>query len=501
LADKPKSSRHNTQLWLNLRTTVQILAFIGFLALFLSAAPLIMRLDPLAVMAASISGRALIPFFAIALFMVVLSLAFGRAWCGWLCPLGTILDWFSLNSWKRKYDKLPEWVRSIKYVLLIAILTAAVFSNLTLMAFDPMTIMVRTFTVSIWPGLDAAINFIESLLNNIGPLQEGLARFDNFLRPALLPSEALSYRDGWFFGLIFAVIIALNLVSRRFWCRYICPLGAFYGIISKISLIRRRVGESCNRCKLCEDICPTGTIQRKKDCASDPGECIMCLKCMDTCPCGTSDFGPVHVPAALNSYDPGRRQLFLGLGAAAVLAVLFRFTPIGKRGNPRLIRPPGSTEDDMTSRCIRCGECVRVCPTAAIQPAQTESGAEAFWTPVLVPRNGFCQYSCNACGQACPVAAIPPLALRVKQTTPIGLAAIDRTRCLPWAQNTPCIVCEEMCPVPHKAIILDTVSVTNSNGEKVALQRPLVVSGRCIGCGLCEYKCPVSGEAAIRVAV
>jgi len=496
-----KKTVHNAQLWLHLRSAVQALAFIGFIVLFLHAAPLIMRLDPLAMLANLIASRTVVALSAIALIMVALSLVLGRVWCGWLCPLGTVLDWFSFIRWKRKYEALPDWLRSMKYVLLVAILAAALFSNLTLLIFDPLTIMVRTFAVSIWPGLDAATNWAESLLNGIEPMQDAVARFDNFIRPALLPTDALSYRDGWFFGLIFAVIIALNLVSRRFWCRYICPLGAFYGIISKISIIRRRVGESCNRCKLCQDICPTGTIRREKDCSSDPGECIMCLKCMDTCPCGTSDFGPVYVPATFNSYDPARRQFFLGLGAAAVLALLFRVSPLGRRDNPRLIRPPGSTESDMTSKCIRCGECIKACPTAAIQPAQAESGAEGFWTPVLVPRTGFCQYSCNACGQACPVGAIPPLQLNVKKNTPIGVAVIDRMRCLPWAQNTPCIVCEEMCPVPHKAIILDEVTATDNDGNKTALLRPLVVRGRCIGCGLCEYKCPVAGESAIRVEV
>jgi polyferredoxin len=501
LAAKHKTSRHHARAWFHLRNAVQTLAFIGFLVLFLRAIPLLMRLDPLVMLANLISSHLLGAFLAIALVMIALSFIFGRAWCGWLCPLGTVLDWFSFSNWKRRLPPMPEWLRSPKYVLLIAILAAAFFSNLTLLIFDPLTIMVRTFTVSIWPGLVAIVNFVESALNNIGPLQEALARFDNLIRPALLPTDALAYRDAWFFGLIFAGIIALNLVSKRFWCRYICPLGAFYGIIAKVSLVRRRVGDTCNNCKLCEDICPTGTIRRDKDCSSDPGECIMCLKCMDVCPCGTSDFGPARGPVALNSYDPGRRQLFLGLGAAAVLAVLFRFSPLGKRNNIRMIRPPGATEDDMTARCIRCGECVRVCPTAAIQPSQTESGAEAFWTPVLVPRNGFCQYSCNACGQACPVEAIPALPLKVKKTTPLGTATVDRLRCLPWSQNTPCIVCEEMCPVPQKAITLDKVTVKDNNGNQVVLQRPVVVRGRCIGCGLCEFKCPVSGEAAIRVAV
>jgi MauM/NapG family ferredoxin protein len=489
----------DSQSWLRLRTAVQILAFLGFLVLFLNALPLLMRLDPLAMIANLIASRGFEALSAIALIMVALSLVFGRAWCGWLCPLGTVLDWFSFNRWRPKHKPLADDWRSVKYVILIAIIAAAIFSNLTLLVLDPLTIMVRTFAAAVWPALDFIVSAAESALYKIQPLQESVGYFDSLVRPLFLPTDPLYYRDGLLFGSVFTAIILLNLAAERFWCRYICPLGAFYGLLSKISMVRRRVNESCIKCKLCEDACPTGTIRRDNNCASDPGECVMCLKCMDSCPCSTSDFGLVSSPAGFNSYDPGKRQLFLGLGAAALLAVFFRLNPFARQENLRAIRPPGATENDMAARCIRCGECIKACPTAAIQPSRVEGHSESFWTPVIVPRTGFCQYSCNACGRTCPVAAIPPLPLAEKQVTTIGRAFIDRDRCLPWAQNTPCIVCEEMCPVPHKAIILDTVDVETGKGGRMTLQRPTVLAGRCIGCGLCEYKCPVSGDAAIRV--
>ncbi len=56
-----------------------------------------------------------------------------------------------------------------------------------------------------------------------------------------------------------------------------------------------------------------------------------------------------------------------------------------------------------------------------------------------------------------------------------------------------------MCPVPDKAIRLEEAEVVNGFDERVTLQRPMVVKERCVGYGICEYKCPMGGDAAIRV--
>ena len=145
--------------------------------------------------------------------------------------------------------------------------------------------------------------------------------------------------------------------------------------------------------------------------------------------------------------------------------------------------------------------CLRACPTHGLQPALYEAGVEGFWTPIFQPRLGNCEYGCTTCGQICPTGAIPPLDLDTKRLMPIGKASIDPVRCLAWSEQAPCIVCEEMCPLPDKAIKLIERQAAWPDGTPYTLQLPVVQPDLCIGCGLCEHKCPVSGEAAIRVGI
>jgi formate hydrogenlyase subunit 6/NADH:ubiquinone oxidoreductase subunit I len=175
--------------------------------------------------------------------------------------------------------------------------------------------------------------------------------------------------------------------------------------------------------------------------------------------------------------------------------------------HPRLVRPPGAVaETRFLDRCTKCLLCGAACPTGAIQPALAVAGVEGFWTPVVVPRRGGCEFACTRCGEACPTGAIAALAAARKTgydgrpPVRIGTAFVDRGRCLPWAMATPCIVCEEMCPTDPKAVWLDAVEERGRDGRPVRLQRPRVDAARCVGCGICENRCPVGEEAAIRVS-
>jgi MauM/NapG family ferredoxin protein len=214
------------------------------------------------------------------------------------------------------------------------------------------------------------------------------------------------------------------------------------------------------------------------------------------------------LPAPPPRPDLSRRYLFGTVLGAFAVAPLLRATGGGREAaRPRLIRPPGALgEAEFLQRCVKCSLCQQVCPTGALQPAIAQAGVEGFWSPVLVPRRGWCEFACVRCGEVCPTQAISRLTAARKTgydgkpPVSIGTAFIDRGRCLPWAMSTPCIVCEEMCPTDPKAIWFEVADEPARDGASRRLQRPRVDAAKCVGCGICENKCPVGEEAAVRVA-
>ena len=447
----------------------------------------------------ALASRVFLAGSLLAVITLVLTLLLGRVWCGWFCPLGSLLDWMPLRSWKKKRPAVKEGFRSLKYVLLLVILLAAVFSNLSLLIFDPLTILYRTLTTAIWPGLDQVITAVEFTLYSVPFLQPVIGGFDSLIRPAIFPSYPAIYRYGSLYLFFFGGLIGLNLLAPRFWCRYLCPLGALLGLLGKYSLVHCEVSGACSTCGNCFEKCPTGAIQTDNRVFCDPGECTMCLACAVDCPGGAISFPARSADFIRQPYDLDRRKVLLSLGTAVVGVSLLNTDFLDRGPSWKLIRPPGVVDINFLEKCIRCGECSTVCPTNAIQMAISEARIEGFWTPVIVPRIGYCDYSCHACGLVCPVQAIPPLGLAEKREQVIGKAIIDRDRCLPWAEDTECIVCEEMCPVAEKAIELEETQIKSAQGELITLQKPVMIPDLCIGCGICENKCPVSGIAAIQI--
>jgi len=492
-----------------LRQVSQVFFFALFMFLFIQAvylgqtpleSDLFYRLDPLIAATAMLAGRTLIAGLLFSLFNLLAALIFGRIWCGWVCPMGAILTWISPRDQKIKPSLSDSW-RTVKYVLLIVLIGAAVLGNQTLIVSDPISILTRTMTTALWPALRFLVFGIEGFLYRFDVLWPALDWGNaNLLLPLFQGIESVFISALPIF-LLFLVIIGLNWVAERFWCRYLCPLGGLLGIFSRPALLRREVSDVCTSCGLCARSCPTGTIDQEYGFVSDPAECIYCYDCAADCPVDAITF-PSHFPiraADKQPYDPDRRQVLGALAGTAIGISLAGIETINRRKPDRMIRPPGGLLTDFTAVCMRCGECVRVCPTQGLQPSLLKSGLQNVFTPRLVPRLGQCSFTCSACIEVCPTGAIPPLSLDEKQRTPIGLASINTDRCLAWAYNTICSVCEEICPLAEKAIRLEDYEVENINGEKIIIKRPYVLRELCIGCGACEYHCPVGGEAAIQV--
>lgn len=444
------------------------------------------HLDPLTALGMMLSSWTLTPALLWALAIVGLTVVSGRSFCGWVCPVGTLHHVVSRATRRMRRGppaRINRWRPHfrLKYLLLVALAVAALAGTLLSGLLDPISLATRSLGSSLGAALATALP-------------------DGGFRPRL-------FRAAWATGAIFVGLLAVNRWIVRWWCRAICPLGALLGWVARVSVYRIHVDpELCTHCNLCAADCQGADEPFAKHRVS---ECHVCLNCVAACPEGAVSFRPFAPPALpAGGVDLGRRQVVgAGLAGAALLPLARASAGSASSPGPLAIRPPGARrEEEFLARCVRCGACVHACPTSALQPAMGEAGPEGLYTPVLVPRRGWCEPSCTLCGYVCPTGAIRPLLPEEKGWTRpeaegirIGTAFFDLGRCLPWGPAIPCIVCQEVCPTSPKAIWLEPVEVPARDGRLVRLQRPHMDPARCVGCGLCEAKCPVSDLAAVRV--
>lgn len=527
----------------------------------------ILYLDPLVGFMTLLTTRTLYAPLAWGLLTIALTILLGRFFCSWVCPFGTIhhfMGWLgklrnpaAIKIRKNRYRR----AQSIKYYILIVflIMAAVPVAGVSLQAglLDPIPLVTRSFHLFLLPFADNTVN-------------------------VLSPNDR-HFETAWLVLALFFTFTALNFVIPRFFCRFLCPTGALFGLINRFSIWR--IGKSqntCPDCRLCEKNCEGGCEPTRQ---IKWAECVLCFNCVDDCRHRLVQYQTVRSRAGeVTDTGVSRRGVLLSLAGGATALAGIRLTgKTGENWHHKIIRPPGSLEEtEFLKRCLKCGQCMRVCPTNVIQPGSIEGGVENLWTPVLNNRIGTsgCQLNCTACGYVCPTSAIRPISLSEKlginefaEKGPIklGTAFVDRSRCLPWAMDKPCIVCQENCPVSPKAIYTRdyyadlrglefTVQgysghtlridrpvlepnlyatgdyhlagpaqntrprfriLANTPGDltlqneikaksilkqgdkvniQVRLQRPYIDIEKCIGCGVCEHECPVSGNRAIRVS-
>jgi len=461
------------------------------------AVNVLFRLDPLSALTAMLAAKEFIVLFVPALILVLLTMIFGRFFCGWICPLGTLLDFF--GKYIRCSNKKIIGVRYVKYILLTIIMVSALL-GLQLSGFlNPFSILVRALAFSIDPVFNYIVCLVFDSIYLHGP--ESLSNLTepvySSLKQTLLPFRQSFFALSFLCFVMLSIIFLLEKISRRFWCKNLCPLGGMLAMLSLGALLRRIPEKTCKDCNDCAEICPM-------DAFGDDGrvsveECHLCLDCIGNCPSKISSF-KLGKPKKKISFDPGKRFFIKWGMAGAVIPLVSKVSLAQKIERPFLLRPPGvKDEPEFLAKCIRCGECMKVCIKNSLQPALMESGFEGMFTPRLVPRLGYCEFNCTLCGQVCPSNAIKRLDVKEKQSFVIGLAVFDKDRCLPFAKDESCIVCEEHCPTYDKAIKFKSIKAKDKTGSEVIIKQPYVIDDLCIGCGICENVCPLKGDAAIRV--
>ena len=478
--------------------------------------------DPLVAIANALATHALCRGLLWCLVILLPTLFLGRFFCGWICPMGTLQHFVGNMPSESKRGKqrieanrYKRW-QTIKYVVLIAGLVAACFGSMAIGWLDPFSLLVRSIGLSILPAFNFTVRAVLAPMENshIAAIKATGEITHAILQFLVLDFRQAHFAQGLALGILFFLILAASLRVTRLWCRSICPLGALLGAASRWSVLGlHKDADSCDKCNRCLMHCqggddPIGGAPWRK------AECLMCMNCVGSCPHDSLVFRFFRKEKEVASPDLGRRRTLTGLAAGAIAVPLMRAdTAMGKSRNERLLRPPGALDEpDFLSRCIRCGECMKVCPNNSLHPTLGEAGLEGLWTPTLVPRIGYCEPSCVLCSEVCPTGAIWQITPREKgwvvgvgqsaaadQPVRLGTAFYDRGRCLPWAMATECIVCEEWCPVSPKAIYVQEAQVIDAAGNTKTLKQPRVDPSRCVGCGACEFACPLQERPAVYV--
>ena len=235
--------------WRWWRRAAQLVLLVAFLWLFrrteysgaeqlAGGENVLFRLDPLAAAAAMLAGRQVIALFWPALVMVGLTLVLGRFFCGWVCPLGTLLDYFhrllrpiTRRTNERLRPRLTTAaaapLRATRYFLLIAVLLAAGLAFPLVGLVDPFSLLVRGLTFALDPLLSrvAGVCFAWS---NSGWLATVV---QPFAKKHLLPFRPMVFYLTGVSAAILVLIFLLELAARRFWCRWLCPAGALFGLL------------------------------------------------------------------------------------------------------------------------------------------------------------------------------------------------------------------------------------------------------------------------------
>ena len=432
--------------------------------------------------------------------VIGLTWLFGRVYCSMLCPLGILMDVaakLAKRTGKRRkllYVEGRTWLR----ISAVAVCGGGLLlgTAVPLGMLDPYSVFGRVVAGTLRPlcmwtnhGL-AALGWAHPVV--VSPVHWATA---------LVACGML------------ALIVSLAVLRGRLWCNTLCPVGAVLGYFSRHAWLRLRIASSqCVSCSLCERVCPSQCIDFRHH-KIDHSRCVMCLDCVSSCRKNGISFvrgGKLAALPELAGLPPRRaekcdrvewaapeswgikRRGFLAL-AASVPAVALAESGVPKdldQRNKQVVLPPGARGiDHFRSHCTACHLCVVNCPDQVLRPSITRHGLSGFLQPYQDFDVSFCSYNCSDCSHICPTGAIQPLSVEERKGVQAGVVRLFEDRCVVHTAGTSCGACAEHCPT-------QAVHMVPFKGNLTA---PEITAELCVGCGGCEFICPVRPSKAIIV--
>ena len=418
--------------------------------------------------------------------ILLITFVFGRIYCSLLCPLGTFQDIAgalstSLTGKKYSFHRDYKFFRYLLFIFVIALFILGLPALIVIL--DPYSIYVRGASGLLDQAAGAVIGIMEPVLRNLN-----------------IYYYYSSGSIGFSSVLLLIMVFFAAFFRGRFFCNTVCPIGMILGCISQASVLHPTFNENCISCGKCEAICKAECIS-VSDKLIDRSRCVMCGNCAKVCCVAAMDFSKRII-----QQDNEKRKTIKSIASMALFIVLpliktkkflmntHAFSGLaGKIAKSDLYPqiPPGAMSwARFLDKCIGCHACIKRCPSKVLDYAGLRFGLNGALKPMLNFSKGFCQYDCVVCGETCPFGAITPIDTGEKHKIQAGIASYNRGLCVITTSGERCGACAEHCPTGALEMVPD---------ENNHVPIPAIIQKLCVGCGACEYICPVIPQKAIIV--